>query len=282
MKKASIIVFIGCLLFFISCTEDNNTIIEFETDEAISLNNLSYGDNANQIYDIYLPKNRTQDTKVILLIHGGGWTSGDKSDMNGFKDFIKTELPNIAVVNMNYRFANSTTSPYPLQINDISSLINLLKEKRSEYQISNSIGLIGVSAGGHLGLLWSYVHDNEEQVKMVCSIVGPTNLLDGAYQNSTDPVINNLIGLFGNDEQNLQNASPLYQLNESSPPTILFYGGQDPLIPNAQGVALNTRLTELNIVHEFTFYQNEGHGWVGLNLLDTSIKLKAFIESNLN
>ncbi|APQ18699.1 alpha/beta hydrolase [Maribacter hydrothermalis] len=282
MKKASIIVFIGCALFFTSCTEDNNTTIEFETDEAISLNNLSYGDNAKQIYDIYLPKNRTQDTKVILLIHGGGWTSGDKIDMNGFKDFIKTELPNIAVVNMNYRFANNTTSPYPMQINDISSLINLLKEKRSAYQISNSIGLIGVSAGGHLGLLWSYAHDNEQQVKMVCSIVGPTNLLDDAYQNSTDPVINDLIGLFGNDEQNLQNASPLYQLNANSPPTILFYGGQDPLIPNAQGVALNTRLTELDVIHEFTFYQNEGHGWVGLNLLDTSIKLKSFIENNLN
>jgi dipeptidyl aminopeptidase/acylaminoacyl peptidase len=168
-----------------------------------------------------------------------------------------------------------------MQINDISTLVQLLKEKQVEYQISANLGIVGVSAGEHLALLWSYAHDTDNQIAMVCSMIGPTNLLDDTYQNSIEPVLQELIGLFGDDEQLLEKASPLYQVKSTSPPTILFYGGQDPLIPVSQGIAMDGKLTELNVSHEFTLYENEGHGWVGLNLFDTSIKLKEFINKNL-
>jgi len=44
---------------------------------------------------------------------------------------------------------------------------------------------------------------------------------------------------------------------------------------------MRDKLNELNVTNEFTLYPEEGHGWIGLNLLDTSIKLKTFIESNM-
>ncbi|WP_299128340.1 alpha/beta hydrolase [uncultured Winogradskyella sp.] len=252
-----------------------------ETLEAVTLNNVTYGSAEGQNYDIYLPENRTLDTKVVLLVHGGGWTSGDKADMVGFLELLKSQLPQVAIVNMNYRLADNETSPFPMQTDDITTLVAQLREKQTEYQISTNLGLLGVSAGGHLSLLWSYAYDTEEQVKMVCSIVGPTNFLDEAYLNSTDPAIQELIGLFGEDTELLEETSPLFQVKTTSPPTQLFYGGQDPLIPTSQGVDLDAKLTELNVLHEFTLYETEGHGWVGDNLFDTSIKLKAFIETHL-
>lgn len=289
MKKVVFPVFILLLLLLASCSSDGENVmppemmeeVVPETLEAVTLNNITYGTAEGQNYDIYLPENRTLDTKVILLIHGGGWTSGDKADMFGFQEFIKSQLPDVAVVNMNYRLADNETSPFPMQTDDITTLVTQLKEKQSEYQISTTLGLMGVSAGGHLSLLWSYAHDTEEQVRMVCSIVGPTNFLDEAYLNSTDPVILELIGLFGEDTAFLEETSPLFQVKTTSPPTQLFYGGQDPLIPTSQGVDLEAKLTELNVIHEFTLYETEGHGWVGDNLFDTSIKLKAFIETYL-
>jgi len=40
--------------------------------------NVSYGTDASQKMDIYLPAGRiTTTTKVIILIHGGGWNQGD-------------------------------------------------------------------------------------------------------------------------------------------------------------------------------------------------------------
>lgn len=281
MKKVALPIFILIWFFFNACSTDSNEEIQPDTSQAIELKNISYGSDAKQNFDIYLPKDRTLDTKVILLIHGGGWTSGDKTDMKGFYDFLKSEMPDIAVINMNYRLADTNTNPYPMQVNDITTLIELLEEKQNEYQISNSFGILGVSAGGHLGLLWSYSFDTNKQVKMVCSIVGPTNLNDLAYQNNPDPVIQELIILFGEDDNLLEEVSPLSQVKTTSPPTILFYGGQDPLVPTSQGIDLDAKLTELNVIHEFTLYGNEGHGWLGLNLFDTSVKLKEFIGLHL-
>jgi len=217
----------------------------------------------------------------MILVHGGGWKEGDKTDMNAFRDFIREQLPNIVVVNMNYRLADENNPPHPMQIDDISSVVNDLKTRQTEYQIGTNLGFMGVSAGGHLSLLWAYEYDTDNQVNMVCSMVGPTNLADEAYINSDNQDLRDLIFQFGTDIEVLKNVSPLYKVKETSPPTLLFYGGQDPLIPNSQGIDLKDKLEELEVVHEFTLYPNGGHGWVGLDLFDTSVKLKAFIEKHL-
>ena len=75
--------------------------------------------------------------------------------------------------------------------------------------------------------------------------------------------------------------SPLHRATSSAPPTILCYGNQDPLIPTTQGTAMRDKLVELGVAHQFTLYPNAGHGWIGLDLLDTTIKLHAFIEAHL-
>ena len=281
MYKFQFILLLGFLFVIChSCTEDP---VETGTGtlEAKNIIDLEYGSHTHQKYDIYLPKNRTSETKVLILVHGGGWNAGEKSEMNAFKDFIREQLPDIAVVNMNYRLADENNPPYPMQINDIGQLVQELYDRAQEFQISKEIGFIGSSAGAHLSLLWSYAHDTKKQVNMVCSIVGPTNLLDEAYINTPNQVLRTLLDQFGNDPEVLEEVSPLYQVKLTSPATILFYGAQDALIPNSQGISLKDRLVELNVEHQFTLYPNGGHGWVGLDLLDTSIKLKAFIQEHL-
>jgi acetyl esterase/lipase len=286
--KYVIILFltIGLLL---SCNSDNDTPEPIdgtpkEMEEPVSyeaIMNVSYGSGVKQVYDIYLPENRTTETKVMILVHGGGWSGGDKDEMNDFKNFLRESFPELAIVNVNYRLANENAPPVPMQTNDITTVINDLKTKQDEYQIGNDLGFFGVSAGAHLSLLWSYAFDLESNVKMVCSFVGPTNLADDAYVNSENEVLQNLILKFGQDIETLNNASPLFKVTASSPPTLLFYGGMDPLVPTSQGVDLDARLTELNVVHEFTLYPNEGHGWGGDNLFDTSEKLKTFTKTHL-
>jgi len=165
--------------------------------------------------------------------------------------------------------------------------INDLGNKQSEYQISNKYYFLGVSAGAHLSLLYTYTKNNGN-IKAVCSIVGPTNFTDPNYINSENPNFNLLATTFlgdtyQNNPQLYQDASPMFQVNNSSAPTILFYGGNDPLIPSSQGNDLDQKLTELNILHEFTFYANEAHGWDGINAIDTMTKITSFfnqIEKN--
>ncbi|PKQ46547.1 alpha/beta hydrolase [Confluentibacter flavum] len=276
------------LLFVIySCSnkadEDILTDVPLDPSKYYQELDVSYGNNENQRFDLYLPANRTSTTKIIILVHGGGWTSGDKSDMDAIKDIIQQDFTNLAIVNVNYRLANTNNSAYPMQIEDISSIVNYLKENKAKYTISEDFGFIGISAGGHLSLLWSYAFDDFKNIKMVCSIVGPTNLTDPAYLNNTDPVLQEALNSFGvNTELSfLEEVSPYHQVSATAPPTILFYGGQDPLIPITQGTDLRDKLQNLGVTHEFTLYPNEGHGWEGLELLDTWLKLKSFMQTHL-
>lgn len=282
MKQLKFLVILWMLLgLFPSCSETNEGPKTQQNLAYKELINVSYGASSDQVFDAYLPKDRSSATKVMILIHGGGWNSGDKSRMNDFKNYIRQEFPNLAVINMNYRLATEANPPLPMQMDDITAVVAELKENEADYQVGTELGFMGSSAGAHLSLLWSYHYDTSKQVQMVCSLVGPTNLADDAYINSENEELQNLIYQFGTEITDLRAASPLFKATATSPPTLLFYGAQDPLIPNSQGIDLQARLDELNVINEFTLYPNGGHGWIGEDLFDTSVKLKAFIEMHL-
>lgn len=282
-----VFIFLLSIFTLVSCSDENSddggsqVLNPLESYEEL---NIAYGNDNDQVFDLYLPANRSTATKTIILVHGGGWTSGDKIDMNPYKTFLKDQMPNYAVVNMNYRLADDNNQAYPMQINDITSVVNFIKINQNNYTISDDIGFVGVSAGAHLSLLWSYAFDTENQTKMVCSVVGPTNFTDPAYlDNLNNPFFQEIVETFGVNPSTeyLEEVSPYHNVTAEAPPTILFYGGVDPLIPTTQGTDMRDKLEALNVVNEFTLYPLEGHGWVGLSLFDTSIKLKAFIETHL-
>lgn len=273
------------ILFLIfSCSDNSSEDIITETPlEYAEELNVSYGSDSDQKFDIYLPANRTLETKVMILVHGGGWSAGDKTDMDGFVDLIFQNFENIAVVNINYRLADENNQPYPMQTDDITTIINHLKANQNDYVIDDEFGFIGTSAGAHLSMLWSYALDVNNDISMVCSIVGPTNFTDPAYLDNPGEAIQELLDLYGVDAATefLEEVSPYHRVTASAPPSILFYGGQDPLVPTSQGTDMRDKLVELGVTNEFTLYEDEGHGWGGLNALDTWVKLQIFIENYL-
>jgi acetyl esterase/lipase len=281
LKNLCYLAFIGVL--FLSCSnEDSEISSEPEIIEAYEALDVSYGSDSNQVFDIYLPEGRTENTKVLFLVHGGSWVGGDKEDMNDVRDYVLQNHPSLGIVNMNYTLAGANSPPVPMQTNDISAVVNYITSNKTSLIISDDIGFIGVSAGAHLSLLWSYANDTNNQVDMVCSIVGPTNFTDPAYYNSANPVFQSMYILFGNPSiPFLESASPYHTATATSPPTLLFYGGQDPLVPNSQGIDLDSQLTNLGVPHEFSFYEEEGHGWFGQNLLDTFNKISNYINQYL-
>ncbi len=269
------------IVTFYSCSNDSVSEPLNDTSTEKNLFNVSYGSNNQQVFDLYLPANRTVNTKTLILVHGGGWTSGDKADMNYVIDIIKQYLPGYAIANINYRLATFGNPAFPMQIDDLASVISKLKNT-DDYVISDNFGFIGVSAGAHLSMLYSYGYNTNNNSKMVCSIVGPTDFTDINY--TSNPLLAQLFlnatGVSYNDNPlYYQQLSPLSRATTNSPPTILFYGNQDPLIPTTQGVNLHARLNQLSVYNEFNLY-NGGHGdWVLADQLDAYGKMVAFIQN---
>ena len=299
MKNHNYLFFLlfGISLCLISCSVDDSDVADDNnppnTDgppiEAVSFKNVSYGSNAQQVYDIYLPEARTDSTtKVIVLIHGGGWTEGDKDDMDNFVSLIQREHPNHAIVNVNYVLASVSppVTAFPNQFLDIQSVLQKLTSEKEDLQILPEFGFIGTSAGAHIALMYDFAYDNNDQVKFVANIVGPTDFTDPFYAD--DPNFAIALALLVDESQypegtNYAEAtSPVYQVNTSSSPAALFYGDQDPLVPLSNGVSLNNALNESQITHSFTTY-NGGHGddWSATDILNLQTQISEYIDSYL-
>ncbi|CAM3429561.1 alpha/beta hydrolase [Aequorivita lipolytica] len=287
MKKLLIIIlFFGIQISFLSCSKDNDNNTEAPAlAEKISMD-VSYGNNMQQKYDLYLPANRsTEKTKVIILVHGGGWTEGDKTDMDFFIPYIKLRHPEHAIVNINYVLADLDTPAFPNQFLDVDAVINKLTSEKNELQILPEFALIGASAGAHISLMYDYDYDPDDQVKIVGDIVGPTDFTDPFYSgNPGFPLLMAALvdeGAYPPGTNYPEVLSPVFRVSNGSSPTLLFYGNSDPLVPLSNGAALNAALNTAQIDHSFTVYEG-GHGdWAANDIENMKSKISGYIDTYL-
>jgi acetyl esterase/lipase len=280
--KKILIPFLTVLLF-VSCTKDDVTSVD-------TMLNVSYGSDVAQKMDIYLPTGRSASTtKVIVLIHGGGWTSGDKTDFASFVDTLKRRLPGYAIFNINYRLSSNPNNLFPTQELDVKAAVEYIYSKSGEYQVSNKYVLLGASAGAHLAMLQAYKYNTPVKAKAVVSFFGPSDLAD-MYNN---PVGGNvflslaLAGAIGaTPSQNpvlYTNSSPVsFITNSTAMPTILFHGGLDPLVSPSQSVAVQSKLNNAGITNQHVLYPTGGHGdWDAATYSDAFTKIQSFLETNV-
>jgi acetyl esterase/lipase len=254
-------------------------------------NDVAYGLDVLQKFDMYLPANRTTTkTKVLILVHGGGWVGGDKADLALFLNTIKQKLPDYAIFNVNYKLAAFPSSnPFPTQELDVKAAVNFIFNNKTTYNISEKFVLLGVSAGGHLSLLQAYKNASPK-IYAVVDLYGPTDLVDG-YNNPASSAIPPAFigfittGMIGGNPTNSPAAfaasSPINQVTIFSPPTIIFQGGLDTLVRPSQSASLRARLLQAAVVNQYVFYPNEGHAYLGSSLDDTFEKTVAFLNANV-
>lgn len=282
--KRNLLLILLFINFITGCSSDDKAPQSTdETATAIDYTNVAYGTDPQQIMDVYLPAGRSKTTKVIVLIHGGAWYTGSKEDFAEYLPTIKAGFPDCAIVNINYRLATQTSAAFPKQANDLVAVFDYL-ENQSGYTIDNSYLLIGASAGAHLAMLHGYKYDTDHEVKAIGNIVGPTDFMDPAYTSHPfyGVAAQFLLGTPTPTQQQITDVSPLAHIKPQSPPTISFYGGKDPLIPNTQGTRLTEALNTVNVPNSYNFYPNGGHGdWDAATMNDALTKLTAFLQQHL-
>jgi acetyl esterase/lipase len=242
---------------------------------------LAYGTQALQKMDVFLPGGRTATTtKTLVVIHGGAWIEGDKSEMTYVVDSLKKRLPTWAFINMNYRLAlNGNTSTFPAQETDVKTAIESYLAKSATYLVSKDIVILGASAGAHLALLHGYKNDPDKHVKAIVDFYGPTDLV--AMWNEGFIIQLGLILATGKsytqDPTLYTQSSPINFIGAQSPPTIVLHGGRDDLVNPSQSNMLIDKLNLKGVSNQLVYYPNEGHGFTTANDIDGMLKSLAFI-----
>lgn len=249
------------------------------------LKNIKYGDapDGQNTFDAYIPKNIQPGAKVIIYIHGGGWSRGDKSE---FPKQLIEELSGkrgYVVVSMNYRLVKDNANRFPAQIEDVKKLVAFISKNAKRYEYNgNEYALMGGSAGGHLAMLYAYGYDEKKQVKTVVDLWGPTDLTDKAVRPDGSDADNIVIRFLGEKDVNAQitkDASPLWHLTkETAVPTILFHGGKDPLVNVSQAKNLYQKLQEMNVPSALEIYPEEKHGVSPAAAVDVFAKMLNWLD----
>lgn len=117
------------------------------------LRNVAYTEGGRKAHlDIYRPKDRDlADAPVLVQIHGGGWTIGNK-EQQGLLLMNRMAQEGWVCVSVNYRLAPKYK--FPTQIIDVKRALAWVHENIKEYGGDSSyIAVTGGSAGGHLAAL---------------------------------------------------------------------------------------------------------------------------------
>jgi acetyl esterase/lipase len=297
LKFASVIFL---LLLTAACKKSESTPLEAEV-----LTNVSYGDNSSQKMDVYLPAKRTNDTKVVVFIHGGSFIGGDKSEYTALVEELYRR--NFAVANINYRLVDGSgleTNPITHkkstvliqdQVNDVSAAVNYIISKAKDWQVSNTkIAVVGHSAGATLSLLYAYGNQNSGKVKAVANLAGALDqtFTDIPNYNLLPAQIIELGYRYTGYEVNLANeafykaVSPLYVANASQKiNTLTIFPennvvGQFPKQNRATFDAFTNRLNQLGVPHKFVQIAGADHSFTTTGSIQlVFLELLAFLNS---
>jgi len=214
-------------------------------DWAVS-HDVSYGPDPQHLADTYL-LNKPGLHPVMMFIHGGGWSSGDKAAYAGRA--AKYALAGFHVVSVNYRLAtfDDPLTHWPAQYADVSRAMGWCRKT-----ISDHICVGGDSAGGHLALMLGTSPDRPHRI---LNMFGPTDL----------SVLSSLIctlPLFGGKPAD-KTACPVELMDAKFPPTVTMHGTSDATVPYSQAVELDQKLAELGVVHKLVTFDG-GHEFANL------------------
>lgn len=263
------------------------------SDNRIFLNqNYTDSHSERQKYDLVIPKKASGDLGLVLCIHGGGWIEGSKDEYTKSL-FQVSEEKGLAAACMNYRYVSDTVGFEDI-LDDISSALSAIREKGKKYGVNiNKVLLTGISAGGHLSLLYAYTKKDVSPIEPVCvvELCGPTDLENGFYyseenivcQNAGTDYFRNIIGNgikfkidmndFDSAKPALKKYSPVNFVSADTIPTVFGHGEQDTIVPYGNSVDLDKKLTEFGIEHTFVSFPDSDHSCANGKSLSEIMKL---------
>ena len=221
--------------------------------------------------DLFLPPIDTKERPAILIVHGGGWREGDRTQLRGYAIL----LARLGFVTLSTSYRLSSEAIWPAQIQDVNCALRYLRANSDSLGIDpERIGISGNSAGGHLALMAASQikrfegqggHTNESShVKAVCAIYPPARI---KKLDNTDPLDNAFLALMGEkaEQGDYDAASPINYINKYYVPTMLIHGSKDNVVSLRDTNDLYKKLLKYNIPAEIHIFSEEDHAFDGKN-----------------
>lgn len=217
--------------------------------------------------NIYHPPQPGPERPAVLLIHGGGWARGDRSQLHGY-GILVGRLGYVCVAT-EYRLSGEAT--WPAQLHDVKAALRWLRANAGRLGVDpQKIAVWGNSAGGHLALMLAGTQDAPDlegdggnagagtAVAACVAFYAPSQLYV-----PDQPLHDELRHLFGRHAgpEVARRASPVEYAAKSFPPTVLFTGNKDELVPYEASFRMYRALTDAGARAELHVYDGAPHAF---------------------
>lgn len=257
---------------------------------------VRYGevDGQKLLLDAYQPPKPAETLRpAVILIHGGGWAAGNRSDYRDMGKWLASQ--GYVAFAISYRLVQKDHNQWPAQLNDVQRAVRWIRAHAKDYQIDpERIGAFGGSAGGHLVACLGTMDtlDNSDpalaafssRVTCVVDMCGPTDLTEDfepkvAKGKWCNEIVENLLG--GKERKGAREASPLFHVDRRTPPFLIFHGRKDDIVPLDQSERLLTALKAADVPAELVVFDG-GHAIEKQEeLLDFVTRTDRFLKTHL-
>ncbi len=250
--------------------------------KVVSNQRFSQAEGKAGLCDVYSPITAppSDGYPVVLVVHGGGWISGDKWTLEGYSRLLARN--GFVAVTINYRLAPQ--HKFPAQVDDVRDALVWMVENAQKLSINvGRLGLFGYSAGGHLSALVAALADEPlaertaasnwavddsrwtrlPSIRAVCAGGPPCDF-------RSLPIDNTALAYFlgGSRRERPQvytAASPTAHVSASDPVTQIIHGESDLLVPIETSRAFHQAQIAAGVDSRFQTMPKQGHMVTFLN-----------------
>ncbi len=234
-----------------------------------------------------MPINATGKLPLIVVIHGGAWRAGDRSQHNDTTWQFAQQ--GYVAATLSYRFCPKHV--FPAQVQDVKCAVRFLRANAEKYHIDpDRIGAIGFSAGAHLAMMLGAMDAADglddsggsdgfsSKVQAVVAFFGPTDF-ELPVTDETRPLVHDFLGGSIDEKRDVyRKASPITYISPGDAPMLLFQGTNDPLVPHVHATRMADAMQKAGVPGRIELLIGAGHGWGGAESTHTTAETKAFFD----
>ncbi|SDI03529.1 alpha/beta hydrolase [Agrococcus jejuensis] len=248
---------------------------------------IAYGVDPAQRIDVCMPRAETTVARAaILLVHGGSWARGSRTDPMWRDTCIWLAQAGYVVANVDYRLAPA--HPFPAGIEDVTAALDWLRspETLATYAIDpERIGAFGGSAGGNLASLLATSGTGDwDAAGRVAAVVTMSAPLDLTGADVRDDFVERQLAYLGCDAflgcDAAALASPATFADETDPPFLVVHG-DDEMIPLAQAERFVEALEDAGTPVQLAVVPSQHHSIGLLDEPDVRDAILAFLAATL-
>ena len=213
--------------------------------------------------DVFTPPGPVANGAGVLLVHGGGWTSGDRKQLHGYG--ILLGRTGYTCVAAEYRLADE--AKWPAMIDDVRATFDWMRANAGELEIDRDrIAVEGNSAGAHLALMLAGTAKPRELAACI-AIYAPSDLTSNGPRSEAwalraaneSNAAREMLG--GTEDEVRAQASPITYASGSFPPTMLISGNADELVNVEHSLRMYRALIDAGAKAEMHIFEGQPHAF---------------------